>query len=91
MSELINMVKRIFVEKIQILYSSDHSNLFEFRQVVINIIIKELLMVFWTVSNSNGNMEGLTKFSVKSWCSDGVFHITVVNADIGILKCHIIP
>ena len=50
-------------------YSSDHPILIKFRQLVVNIVIKELYMVFLTstVINSNGNMKELErKLSVKS-------------------------
>ena len=52
-------VKRLFVKKLKILYSSDHPILIKFRQLVVNIIIKELQMVFLTstVINSNENMK----------------------------------
>ena len=49
-------LKRLFVKKLKILYSSDHPILIKFRQLVVNIVIKELQMVFLTstVINSNG-------------------------------------
>ena len=52
-------MKRLFVKKLKILYSSDHPILIKFRQLVVNIVIKELQMVFltFTVINSNGNMK----------------------------------
>ena len=45
-----------FVKKLKILYSSDPPILIKFRQLVVNIVIKELQMVFLTatVINSNG-------------------------------------
>ena len=54
-------VKRLFVKKLKILYSSDHPILIKFRQLVVNIGIKELEMVYLTstVINSNGNMKEL--------------------------------
>ena len=54
-------MKRLFVRKLKILYSSDHPILIKFRQLVANIVIKELRMVFLisTVINSNENMEEL--------------------------------
>ena len=58
-----------FVKKLKILYSSDHPILIKLRQLVVNIVIKELQMVFLTstVINSNGNMKSLkAKLSVKS-------------------------
>ena len=58
-------MKRLFVKKLKILYSSDHPILIEFRysQLVVNIVIKELQMVFLTstVINSNGNMKELER------------------------------
>ena len=42
---------------------SDHRILIKFRQLVVNIVIKELQMVFLTstVINSNGNMKELER------------------------------
>ena len=56
-------LKRLFVKKLKILYSSDHPILIRFRQLVVNIVIKELQMVFLTstVINSNGNMKELER------------------------------
>ena len=50
-------VKRLFVKKLKIMYSSDHPILIKFRQLVVNIVIKELQMVFltYTVTNSISN------------------------------------
>ena len=50
-------------KKLKILYSSDHPILIKFRQLVVNIVIKELQMVFLTsaVINSNGNMKELER------------------------------
>ena len=61
-----------FCEKAQILYSSDHPILIKFRQLVVNIAIKELKMVFLTstVINSNGNMKELER---KIKCEKLVF------------------
>ena len=52
-----------FCKKLKILYSSDHPILIKFRQLVVNIVIKELQMVFLTstVINSNGNMKELER------------------------------
>ena len=52
-----------FCKKAQILYSLDHPILIKFRQLVVNIVIKELQMVFLTstVINSNGNMKELER------------------------------
>ena len=54
-------MKRLFVKKFKILYSSDRPILIKFRQLVVKIVIKELQKVFLTstVINSNGNMTGL--------------------------------
>ena len=56
-------VKRLFAKQLKILYSSDHPILIKFRQLVVNIVIKELQMVFLTstVINSNGNMKELER------------------------------
>ena len=60
-------LKRLFVKKLKILYSSDHPILIKFRQLVVNIVIKELQMVFLTstVINSNGNMKELIERKIK--------------------------
>ena len=52
-----------FCKKLKILYSSDHPILIKFRQLVVNIVIKELRMVFLTstIINSNGNMKELER------------------------------
>ena len=52
-----------FCKKLKILYSSDHPILIKFRQLVVNIVIKELQMVFLnsTAVNSNGNMKELER------------------------------
>ena len=51
------------VKKLKILYSSDHPILIKFHQLLVNIVIKELQMVFLTstVINSNGNMKELER------------------------------
>ena len=56
-------VKRLFVKKLKILYSSDHPILIKFRQLVVNIVIKELQVVFltFTVINSNENTKELER------------------------------
>ena len=43
------------------MYSSDHPILIKFRQLVVNIVIKEIHMVFLTstIINSNRNMKEL--------------------------------
>ena len=52
-----------FCKKLKILYSSDHPILIKFRQLVVNIVTKELQMVFLTstVIKSNGNMKELER------------------------------
>ena len=57
-------VKRFFYKKkFKILYSSDHLILIKLCQLVVNIVINELQMVFLTstVINSNGNMKELER------------------------------
>ena len=56
-------VKRLFVKRLKIFYSLDHPILIKFRHLVVNIIIKELQIVFLTstVINSNGNMKELER------------------------------
>ena len=56
-------MKRLFVKKLKILYSSDHPILIKFCQLVVNIVIKELQMVFLTstITNSNRNMKELER------------------------------
>ena len=56
-------MKRLFVKKLKILYSLDHPILIKFRQLVVNIVIKELLMVFLTstVLNTNENTKELER------------------------------
>ena len=65
-------LKRLFVKKLKILYTSDHPILIKFRQLVVNIVIKELQMVFLTstIINSNGNMKELER---KIKCEKLVF------------------
>ena len=60
---MFNMWNGFFVKKLKILCSSDHPILIKFRQLVVNIVIKELQMVFLTstVINSNGNMKELKR------------------------------
>ena len=59
----VSHLKRLFVKKLKILYNSNHPILIKFRQLVVNIVIKELQMVFLTstVINSNGNMKELER------------------------------
>ena len=65
-------MKRLFVKKLKILYSSDHPVLIKIRQLVVNIVIKELQMVFLTstVTNSSGNMKELER---KIKCEEVMF------------------
>ena len=48
MSECLKCETAFFKEKLKILYSSDHTILIKFRQLVVNIITKELQMVYLT-------------------------------------------
>ena len=50
-------------KKLKILYSLDHPIFIKFCQLVVNIVVKELQMVFLTstVINSNGNMKELER------------------------------
>ena len=63
MSECLTFETVFCKKKLKILYSSDHPILIKFRQLVVNIVIKELQMVFLTstVINSNGNMKELER------------------------------
>ena len=63
MSECLTFKTSFFVKKLKILYSLDHPILITFRQLVVNILIKELQMVFLTstVINSSGNMKELER------------------------------
>ena len=54
-SQINNIVNMFNVKKIQILCSSDHPILSKFCQLVVKIIKKELLIVFWTSTASNSN------------------------------------
>ena len=76
--------------------SSDpgHPILIKFCQLVVNIVIKELQMVFLTIrlSTAMNTWKSLNaKLSVKSWCFDRVFHIAVSNADIKSEMSFVIP
>ena len=61
MSECLTCETAFCKKKLRILYSSDHPILIKFRQLVVNIIIKELQLVFLTSTEikSNGNMKEL--------------------------------
>ena len=63
MSECLTFETAFCKKSSKILYSSDHPILIKFRQLVVNIVIKELQMVFLTstVINSNGNMKELER------------------------------
>ena len=63
MSECLTWETAFCEKKLKILYSSDHPILIKFHQLVVNIVIKELQMVFLTstVINSNGNMKELER------------------------------
>ena len=63
MSECLTLETAFCKKKLKILYSSDHPILIKFRQLVVNIVIKELQMVFLTstVINSIGNMKELER------------------------------
>ena len=56
-------MKRLFVKKLKILFSSDHPILIKFCHLVVNIGIKELQMVYLTSTgiNSNGNLKELER------------------------------
>ena len=60
---MVNMWNGFLYKKLKILYSSDHPILIKFRQLVVNMVIKELQMVFLTstVINCNGNMKELER------------------------------
>ena len=63
MSECLTFETAFCKKMLKILYSSNHPILIKFRQLVVNIVIKELQMVFSnsTVINSNGNMKELER------------------------------
>ena len=63
MFEIWNSFKKKKKKKLKILYSSDHPISIKFSQLVVNIVIKELQMVFLTstVIKSNGNMKELER------------------------------
>ena len=69
---MFNIWNGFFVKKLKIVYSLDHPILIKFRQLVVNIVIKELQMVFLTstVINSNGNMKELER---KNKCEKLMF------------------
>ena len=49
------------------MYSSDHPIWLEFRQLVVNIVIKELQMIFWT-STVSKNTEKIEELDRKILC-----------------------
>ena len=63
MSEWLTCETSFCKKKLKILYSSDHLILIKFCQPEVNIVIKELQMIFLTstVINSNGNMKELER------------------------------
>ena len=63
MSEWLTCETAFCKKKLEILYSSDSPILIKFRQLVVNIVTKELQIVFLTsaVINSNGNMKELER------------------------------
>ena len=63
MSEWLTCETAFCKKKLEILYSSDSPILIKFRQLVVNIVSKELQIVFLTsaVINSNGNMKELER------------------------------
>ena len=66
------------VTKLKILHSLDHPILFKFRQLVVNIVIKDYNWYFELLQLAIA-MEALqslnTKFSVKSCCFDRIYCI----------------
>ena len=80
----------VYVLSLKIMYSSDHPILLEFRQLVVNIVVKKMVFETSAISKSNHKKTWrslIAIFSVKVWCFDGVFHIAVANAETCILKC----
>ena len=69
---MFNMWNGFLQKKLKIFYSSDHLILIKFCQLVVNIVIKELQMVFLTstIINSNGNMKELER---KIKCETSMF------------------
>ena len=63
MSECLTYETAFCKKKLKILYSSDHPILIKFRQLVVDIVIKELHMIYltYTVINRNGNMKELER------------------------------
>ena len=63
MSECLTCETAFCKKKLKILYSSDHPILIKFRQLLLNIVIKELQMVFLTstVINNNENTKELER------------------------------
>ena len=72
MSEWLTCETAFCKKKLKILYISDHSILIKFHQLVVNIVIKELQMIFLTstVINSNRNMKELER---KIKCENFMF------------------
>ena len=61
MSECLTFETAFCKKKLKILYCSDHPILIKFRQLVVNIVIKEMVFLTSTVINSNGNMKELER------------------------------
>ena len=63
MSECLTCETAFCKKKLKILYNSDHLILIKFLRLVVNIVIKQLQMVFLTstVINTNGNMKELER------------------------------
>ena len=63
MSECLTCETAFCKKKLKTMYSSDHPILIKFRQLVVNIVIKESHMVYLTSTaiNSNGNMKDLER------------------------------
>ena len=76
MSEWLTCETAFCKKKLKILYSSDHLILIKFRELVVNIVVKELQMVFLTstVINSNGNMKELER---KIKCEKLMFRYSI--------------
>ena len=98
MSECLTFETVKFVKKLKILYSSDHPILIKFRQLVVNIVIKELQMVFLTstVINSNGNMKELErkikceKLMFRHCCSIGylILPLQMMTSEVWNVICN---
>ena len=65
-------MKRLFVKKLKILYILDHPILIKFRQLVVNIVNKELQMVFLTSTVIN-SIENTKELEHKIKCEKLMF------------------